>query len=213
MRSLIAVFGGTFDPVHCGHLRTAMELHELTGADRTLLVPAANPPLRSPPVASATARLEMVRAAAAGLSGIEVDDRELHREGPSWTVDTLSSLRAEHPDAALCLSLGSDAVLTLESWHRWRDISQLAHLVVAQRPGAAVTLPPAVLGAAPRGQIEATALRESPAGGIVVCATSQLEISSSRIRQLAAAGQSLRWLVPEVVEQVIEENGWYRTAK
>lgn len=210
MRSLVAVFGGTFDPVHCGHLRTAMELHDLIGADRTLLVPAAHPPLRSPPIASPEARLEMVRVAASGISGMEVDDRELRRAGPSWTVDTLSSLRDEHPDAALCLLLGSDAAQALESWHRWREIPQLAHLVIAQRPGPTAELPPAVLQAAPRGWIHAAALRESPAGGIVVCVTSQLEISSSRIRQLAAAGQSLRWLVPEVVEQVIEENGWYR---
>ena len=210
MRSLVAVFGGTFDPVHCGHLRTAMELHQLIGADRTLFVPAARPPLRSPPIASPAARLEMVRVATAGLPGIEVDDRELHREGPSWTVDTLASLRAEHPDAALCLLLGSDAVQGLESWHRWQEIPQLAHLVVALRPGAEFTMPPAVLDAAARGWIHAGELRGSPAGGIVVCATSQLEISSSRIRQLAAAGTSLRWLVPEVVEQVIEENGWYR---
>lgn len=212
MRSLVAVFGGTFDPVHCGHLRTAMELDDLIGADRTLLIPAARPPLRPPPIASPEARLEMVRAAAAGIPGMEVDDRELRRAGPSWTVDTLASLRAEYPDAALCLMLGSDAVQSLESWHRWEEIPQLAHLVVAQRPGAEFTLPPAVLSAAAKGWIDAAALRESPAGGIVVCATSQLEISSSRIRQLAASGQSLRWLVPEIVEQVIEENGWYRTA-
>lgn len=212
MRSLVAVFGGTFDPIHCGHLRTAMELDQLIGADKTLLVPAARPPLRSPPVASPEARLEMVRAAAAGIPGMEVDDRELRRDGPSWTVDTLSSLRAENPEAALCLLLGSDAAQSIESWHRWREILQLAHLVIAQRPGADAELPPAVLDAASLGWIHAAELRESPAGGIVVCATSQLEISSSRIRQLAASGQSLRWLVPEIVEQVIEENGWYRTA-
>lgn len=212
MTELLAVFGGTFDPVHCGHLRTAMELHDLIGADRTLLVPAASPPHRAPPVAPPAARLAMLQAACAGLPGIEVDDRELRRDGPSWTVDTLASLRVEHPDAALCLLLGSDAAQGLQSWHRWREILQLAHLVVAQRPGTASSLPPAVLAAAAHGLIDAAALRGSPAGGVVRCATSQLEISASHIRDLAAKGKSLRWLVPEIVEREIEENGWYRKA-
>lgn len=211
MRQLIGVFGGTFDPLHCGHLRTMLELHEELSLDRLLVVPCGTPPHRAPTAAPADARLAMLKTALEGFDGFEVDERELHRDGPSWTVDTLASLRADEPDAALCLLLGSDAFVALPSWHRWSELPELAHIVVARRPGVELLLPEALQPTVRARRAEAAALRDAPAGSIVFCETSQLHVSSSRIRELAAARRSLRWLVPDPVERLIEEKGWYRT--
>lgn len=129
------IFGGSFDPVHLGHLRTAFELCTALGLGEVRLVPSARPPHRSPAVAPAALRLQMLTSAVAGVPGLVVDDREHHRGGPSWTVDTLQSFRDEAPDRALCLIVGMDAFLGLPGWHRWSHIFELAHVVVACRPG------------------------------------------------------------------------------
>ena len=131
----IGIFGGTFDPIHYGHLRTAFELLQALRLGELRFMPAGNPPHREQPMASAEQRVAMVRAATAGQPGFTVDDRETRREGPSYSVDTLAGLRAEHPTRPLCLIVGMDAFLGLPKWHQWQDILKLAHLVVAHRPG------------------------------------------------------------------------------
>ena len=131
----IGLFGGTFDPIHFGHLRPAFELCQALKLAEVRFMPAGSPPHRSPTLANAELRLAMVKAAVAGEKSFVVDDREVRRSGASYSVDTLTELRAEFPDRSLCLMLGMDAFLGLPNWHRWREILDLAHVVVWHRPG------------------------------------------------------------------------------
>ena len=135
--SPMGVFGGTFDPIHYGHLRTAFEMLQALRFDEVRFMPCGNPPHRDTPHADPALRLEMVRVATAGQHGFVVDDRELQREGPSYSVDTLSQLRTEFPLRPMGLIIGMDAFLGLPKWYHWREILQLAHIVVAHRPAGA----------------------------------------------------------------------------
>ena len=134
MRS-IGIFGGTFDPVHFGHLRAALESREQLDVDEFRLLPAGQPPHRDTPGVSSEHRLEMVRIALAGQPGFSVDDREVQRAGPSWMVDTLSAIRAEESEVSLILVIGQDAANELDTWHRWRDLFELAHIAIMRRHG------------------------------------------------------------------------------
>ena len=133
--SALGILGGTFDPIHYGHLELARELCEALAFSAVRLVPAGDPPHRHVPVASANHRLAMVELAIAGNPGLEVDAREVLRQGPSYTIETLEELRAEDPPRALALIVGADAFLGLPAWHRWRELFDLAHVVVVARPG------------------------------------------------------------------------------
>ncbi|MFN2300762.1 MAG: nicotinate (nicotinamide) nucleotide adenylyltransferase, partial [Gammaproteobacteria bacterium] len=138
MGDRIGIFGGTFDPVHCGHLRAMVELRDELALNEVRVVPCGVPPHRAEPRASAQARLAMLDVALADLPGFSVDRRELERPGPSYMVDTLVSMRADWPEAALWLLLGHDAFCTLPQWRRWRELFSLANVGVARRPGASV---------------------------------------------------------------------------
>ena len=130
----IGLFGGTFDPVHIGHLRSALETAELLGLDELRLLPAARPPHRETPQVSAQQRLAMVELAVAGVAPLTVDARELARDKPSYTIDTLESLRAElGSEAQLFLMVGWDAFCGLPTWHRWDELLQHCHMLVLQR--------------------------------------------------------------------------------
>ena len=131
----IGIFGGTFDPVHYGHLRTAFELIQALRLSEVRFMPAGNPPHRDTTIASPELRLQMVKAAIGQQPGFNVDDREMRRAGPSYSVDTLAELRAEMPDRSICLIVGMDAFLGLPTWHQWQKILTLSHLIVAHRPG------------------------------------------------------------------------------
>jgi nicotinate-nucleotide adenylyltransferase len=206
----IGLFGGTFDPIHYGHLRTAFELWQALGLDEVRFMPTGNPPHRDQTHATAENRLAMVKAAVAGQSGFVVDDREVRRGGVSYSVDTLTQVRAEHPDRSLCLLLGMDAFLGLPNWHRWRELFDLAHVIVAHRPGwKAPTMGPLGEVMVDRGTGGIRDLHEKPAGRIYVHAVTQLEISSTELRQLIVAGQDPRYLVPEEVRRLIRETGCY----
>ncbi len=210
MPAPIGLFGGTFDPIHNGHLRTAFELWQSLKLAQVLFLPTGSPPHREAPLASAELRLDMVRAAVAGQPGFAVDDRESRREGVSYSVDTLGDLRREHPQRSLCLLLGMDAFLGMPSWHRWREIFQLAHVVVAHRPGwkAPITGP---LGEemVDRGTGSVRELHQSSAGRIHVQAVTQLEIASTDLRALILEGRDLRYLVPDAVRELIVRTGCY----
>ena len=131
----VGLLGGTFDPVHFGHLRSAVEVCEQLQLDELRLIPSARPPHRGMPGATAAQRLRMVELALGQGGGLQVDDRELQRERPSYTVETLESLRQElGSDVALFMVLGWDAFCGLPSWHRWESLLELANLVVLQRP-------------------------------------------------------------------------------
>ncbi len=207
---ILGICGGTFDPVHYGHLRPALEVMDALAPAEIAFVPNAQPPHRDAPGASPAQRLRMLEAAVVGQPGFYVDRRELDREGPSWMVDTLASLREAHPGRSLCLLLGTDAFAGLPGWHRWRDLLSLAHLVVMQRPGW--TIPESrdlerLLG---RYRIrDARALHDKPAGCIWLQSVTALDISATRIRTLAATGRNLRYLLPEPVREIIEQEGLY----
>ncbi len=210
MSEPIGLFGGTFDPIHYGLLRTAFELLQSLKLAQIRFLPTGSPPHREAPLASSELRLDMVRAAVAGQAGFTVDDREIRRSGVSYSVDTLTELRREHPQRSLCLLLGMDAFLGMPTWHRWREIFELAHVVVAHRPGwkAPITGP---LGEemVDRGTGSVRELHSLIAGRIHVHAVTQLEIASTDLRALILAGRDLRYLVPEAVRDLIVRTGCY----
>lgn len=192
----LGIFGGTFDPVHLGHLSVAWEAAELLDAE-VRLMPARVPPHRSAPIASAEQRAAMLQVALHGQSRLVLDTRELERQGPSYTVDTLAQLRAEQGERALVLLIGADAFSHLPQWHRWRELFALAHIGVLSRPGVSAHLP-AELEQAVRGRQvnDATVLRGLPAGKVIRLPVTPLEISATRIRQLLVAGRDPRYLLP-----------------
>lgn len=197
----IGVFGGTFAPIHNGHLRLAIEVRERLGLSRVLVVPCAAPAHRAAPAVSAGRRLRWAQLAVSGDPGLAVDDRELHRQGPSYTYDTLVELRRElGPSTPLVLMIGEDAANGFHTWHRWREILDLAHLVFVERPFEPAE-PAAELAAFLRGRhtLDASALLARPAGLWWPTSIPPLAISSTRIRRLLAAGRSVCGLVPDAV--------------
>ncbi len=207
----IGILGGTFDPVHIGHLRGALEVAEQMSLDELRLVPSARPPHREQPAVSAEDRLAMVRLAVAGVAPLGVDDRELQRPRPSWTVETLESLRAElAADDQLFLLLGWDAFCGLPGWHRWEELLLHCHLLVMQRPDSAGEAPEALRNlVAARSQSVPQAI-EGPAGRIGFIWQTPLEVSATHIRERLAARRSIRFLVPDAVLDYIEVHRLYR---
>ncbi len=206
---LIGIFGGTFDPIHNGHLRTVAQVHRQIQFDKVLFIPAAVPPHRDAPVATAEQRLEMLCLATNEYSGFQVDERELHRKGPSYTVDTLQSLRNDYDGHALCLIIGMDAFLGFNTWHRWQDIPTLAHIVVMQRPGwkSDDQLPDWCWQT--RFQNIET-LHEQLAGMVCMSEVEPIDISASAIRAKFKCNKDIRGLLPDAVEQYILENKLYQ---
>lgn len=208
---LLALWGGTFDPVHNGHLRMAVELRQWLGAASMRLLPAAAPPHRAAPLASAAQRLAMLELAAAGEPGLVVDGRELGRPGPSWTFDTLVELRDELPGATLVLCLGSDAFLGFTGWHRWQEIMTLAQLAVVERPGAGLEQCRQLGRELGLAVVETPAgLCRGAAGSLLPVRLPVLDISATAIRAQLQRGESIRYLVPDAVLRYIEAHGLYR---
>ncbi len=206
----LGIFGGTFDPIHLGHLRTAFELQQTLGLAEVLFLPTGDPPHRSEPLADANLRLAMVRAAVADQPGFIVDDREVRRSGVSYSVDTMTELRAEFPTRPLCLLLGMDAFLGLPGWLRWQELFELVHVVVAHRPGwKAPTKGPLGELLVDRGTGSVQELHRAPAGRLYIQAVTQLEISSTELRQLVEADRDPRYLVPDPVREIIRESRCY----
>jgi nicotinate-nucleotide adenylyltransferase len=192
----LAIFGGTFDPVHLGHLSVAWEASELLDAE-VRLMPASVPPHRPPPIATAQQRVAMLRAALQRQSRLTLDTRELERSGPSYTIDTLAELRAEQGERPLVLLIGADAFAGLPSWHRWRELFDVTHVGVLSRPGVEAALPDDLLQlTADRRVDDVSALRDTAAGSLIELTVTPLEISATRIRELLAAGRDPRYLLP-----------------
>ncbi len=206
----LAIIGGAFDPVHYGHLRTAVEIQACYGFQEVHFIPSANPPHRPAHIASGELRKAMLDKALSSMSGCSIDDRELRRSGPSYTVLTLEELRAEEKDRSLCMILGMDAFLSLRSWHRWEELPRLANLVVAHRPG---WQPPqsGELGDFVRQHLssDVTDLHNVPAGCLFIHEVTQLEISSSAIRELIAAERPADFLLPPEVLHLALQSGCY----
>jgi len=206
----LALFGGTFDPVHFGHLRSALEVAETLDAELRML-PAHVPWHRAQPVASAEQRLRMLELALAGQDRLVADARELRRPGPTYTIDTLLELRAEvGAQRPLVVVVGADAFGGLSRWHRWRELFDHAHVAVMTRPGHEAAFEAEVAGEwFARRVPDADALLAKPHGGILPVAVTALEISASRVRALLARGESPRFLVPEAVAEYIRSEGLY----
>ena len=214
--SPIGVLGGTFDPIHYGHLRLAQQVGETLRLEQVRFVPSGTPPHRAAPQLSASERLAMVELAVRENALFAVDDREVKRSGPGYTVDTLTELRREFGAARpLCLLLGADAFLDFATWHRWHELFQLAHVVIAHRPGYPVDtwqdrMPqPLAREYAARALKQPLAVHLAPAGGIAVVAITALDISATMIRQLLHSGSSPRYLLPDSVLDYIQSHRLY----
>jgi nicotinate-nucleotide adenylyltransferase len=211
----IGVMGGTFDPVHFGHLRLAQEAAEILGLERVRWVPAGRPWHRAQPKAPPRHRLQMVRLAIRRNPLFELDDAEIRQGLPGYTVETLARLRKRlGADRPLVLLLGADAFRGLASWKRWREIFELAHVFVGQRPGQPLTpgsLPAALASEWRRRAGTSAALRGQPAGRVVTYGTTALDISASAIRAQLAQSRSPRYLLPAAVLDYIRARRLYAT--
>lgn len=213
----IGILGGTFDPIHHGHLRLAQEALEQCNLASVRFIPSGTPPHRAGPQANAQQRLDMVRLALQDNAAFVLDEREIYRAGPCYTVDTLVELRAElGMQQPLCLLMGGDAFLSLHTWHEWKSLFELAHIVAVQRPGLplgnAITTSDSVLrqqytarlAPAPR------VLHDSPSGAILVVDMPALEISATDIRKRCAEKKDIHYLLPDTVANYIQSHSLYR---
>ncbi|WP_404940876.1 nicotinate-nucleotide adenylyltransferase [Pseudomonas sp. GW101-3H06] len=209
----IGVLGGTFDPVHVGHLRGALEVAESLALDELRLVPSARPPHRDTPQVSAKDRLAMVKCAVAGVAPLVVDARELQRDKPSYTIDTLELMRAElAADDQVFLLLGWDAFCGLPTWHRWEELLQHCHILVLQRPDADSEPPDALRNLLAARSVSDPLALKGPSGQIAFVWQTPLAVSATQIRQLLASGKSVRFLVPDAVLAYIDAHGLYRAS-
>ncbi len=206
----VGILGGTFDPIHIGHLRGAIEVAEQFGLDELRLIPSARPPHRDTPEVSAQDRLAMVELAVAGLPPLRADDRELQRAQASYSIDTLESLRGElAAEDQLFLLLGWDAFCGLPSWHRWQQLLSHCHLLVLQRPDTGGALTPVLLELLAARQVRDAQALNGPSGQILLLEQAPLAVSASHIRQLLGSGKSARFLVPDAVLAYIHAHGLY----
>ncbi|RDH84946.1 MAG: nicotinic acid mononucleotide adenylyltransferase [endosymbiont of Galathealinum brachiosum] len=205
MNKLIGILGGTFDPIHYGHLRPALDIMQQVGLSEVRFTPNRIPPHRETPKLSDLQRSELVELAISDTPGFVLDGRELQRDGPSYMVDTLQSLKDDFPEDALCLMMGMDAFNGLQQWHRWNSLLELSHIIVTTRPEVemaefAMQDPiSSVLTDDPQ------RLLQRPAGQILLQSVTQLDISASQIRSYLSAGRSTQYLLPETVREKLEQ--------
>ena len=203
-RKKIGIFGGTFDPVHIGHLRLALELKQQLKLDEMRLVPSHKPPHRDAPRASSEQRAEMLAIAVRDCPDLVVDNRELVRDKPSYTYDTLCELRAElGQEISLVLCMGADAFAGISSWHRWQELLHLAHIVVIARPGWDLPESGPVRDLLDQRKRDVGSLDIDSAGAIVLVSPRLLSVSATEIRQLIRARESAQFLVPDNVWKYI----------
>lgn len=219
---MIGIIGGTFDPIHFGHLRPALEIAEQFELEEVRFIPSANPPHRWKPLASAEHRLNMVKLAVEGCPLFSVDDREYHRQGSSYTVDTLQSIvdeqqtdndnRSESTKPSLLMMLGLDAFQAFTQWHDWQNILELTHIVVSTRPGyslATKSLDKSEEWMQGRVVNSIAELKKKQAGCIFFSEVTALNISATHIRKQLLNGASSRFLMPEKVVDYIEKYDLY----
>jgi nicotinate-nucleotide adenylyltransferase len=210
--SLTIFYGGTFDPVHYGHIAVAKHVQEIFAADIVWL-PSARPPHRGQPGASSEQRTEMLRLALSDEYGMRVDDRECHRQGPSYTVDTLREFRQQAgPDTPLAWMIGEDAFTELNTWHEWRRLFDLAHWIVVSRPGHALMELPTDLDAvcSHRWVQYPFQLKQLPAGKLIHVVGIDRHESATQVRQVAAAGEDIHAFVKPAVAEFIRQHALYK---
>ena len=181
----IGIYGGTFDPIHHGHLILAREAREIFGLEKIIFVPAAVAPCKELPVASAEARLSMLRIAIEGEAGFNADDCELRRPAPSYTIDTVKEIRAREGEVELYYLIGEDNVSALGKWHRFDELKKSVRFIVLDR----------------------TAAKPNHA---YPCVHRRIDISATEIRKRVASGQSIRYFVPQAVEEIIRREKLYQ---
>ncbi len=216
----IGLFGGTFDPIHNGHLRAVLDVMEAFPLDRCLLIPAAAPPHKArPDMAEASDRLEMARLAAAGVEGLEVSEVEIRRSGPSYTVDTIRHYQNVLPSGVrILLLLGIDAFFEIDSWHEWQELLGAVPLIVMSRPVGDAPVSRSAAADFLSGRIRDGYRFDPDEGGFVhpdlpavyYRDVTPLDISSTDIRWRIQSGRSIRFLLPEAVERYIVEKELYR---
>lgn len=214
---MIGVYGGTFDPIHYGHLRPALDVLQSLKLTEVRFIPCGQPGHRSNPVATAKQRLSMVCSAIEGESCFRLDDREISHTNPCYTIDTLLSLRKELIDVPICLIVGIDAFMQFDSWHRWNEILDLVHLVITQRPGWQIptTKGTTILSKSIKKLIkehcidDPKMLHGNKSGKILFQNVTQIDISSTKIRGLIQQGNSMRYLLPESVAEIIHKQKIY----
>ena len=217
-KKAIGILGGTFDPIHYGHLRLAEEMLELANLKQIYFIPTGMPPHRDSPQVSAQHRSAMVQLAIADQPAFVLDEREVERTTPCYTADTLRELRAElGASQPLCLLMGGDAFLQLHTWHEWEQLFELAHIVVGYRPGFTLEERITTATSALRQHYQqrlctADALSQNPAGGIAELAIPKLEISATLIRSRVAENRSIRYLLPNSVADYIHQHHLYAHA-
>lgn len=205
---MIGIYGGTFNPVHYGHLRTALEIKETFALDEIRLIPCHIPPHRDQPDVSAETRLKLLQLAIENTPELVVDRRELDREGPSYMVDTLKSLRTDFVDCPILLIIGIDAFDKLDTWHQWQRLFNFAHVVVMTRPGYKHS--PLCRFLEDRLVDQSKQLLEQSAGCLYFQNVTQLDISATAIRELLANGKDPRFLLPDSVIDYIKQHKLYR---
>ena len=204
---MIGILGGTFDPIHYGHLRSALELKELFELDHVRLIPCAQPVHRDSPTATATQRLEMLQLAVKNRTDFIVDTQELQRAGGSYTFDTLTALRSNYPKVPLLLFIGSDAFNDFTTWFRWKELFNLAHVVVITRPNA--TLNPLNEFFKTHLTNDKKILKQEVAGLLFFQQITQLEISATAIRGMITTRKNPCFLLPDAVIDYIYQHQLY----
>lgn len=209
---MIGIYGGTFDPVHFGHLRPAVDVFSFLSLSKIHFIPCGQPPHRAPSLATAQQRMEMLELALQRHPEFVVDDRELRRAGTSYMVDTIRSLMEDFPQEKLCLIVGMDAFLAFHTWHEWQEITRLVNLIVTHRPSFD---PESIAESGLSDYLtekrtdDMSVFHESDKTSCLFCPVTQLDISSTRIRELVSKGDSIDYLLPALVADYILENELY----
>ena len=206
---MIGIFGGTFDPVHYGHIKPALSVKQALNLTQLRFIPNRLPPHRAVPWLSAEQRLQLLKAALQDYPDVVIDERELKRAGPSYMVDTLGSLKQEFPDESMCLIIGMDAFFGITSWVKWKLLFELCHLVVTKRPGFDQDAIEAQFAGvdyaflAPRITMDVNELSRQESGKILLQSVPQLDISSTQIRDnLLDDEQISQWMPKQVYKQL-----------
>jgi nicotinate-nucleotide adenylyltransferase len=206
----IALFGGTFDPVHYGHLRCAEEVRQKLGLDKLYLLPSGTPPHRDTPAATVRQRMEMLRLARLEFPRLLIDDRETRRSGPSYMVDTLREMRSSHEGRPLLLLIGQDAANQLHTWFQWEQLFELSHIIILTRPGAPTLYPPELAKQVQlRSGSDMQDLLKSEAGIVLHLEVESIDISATGIKHILRSGGSPESMLPAAVLEYINKNRLY----
>lgn len=213
MAKPIGILGGTFDPVHHGHLRLALEVQQQVGLEQVYLVPLYSPPHRSNAAATPEQRLQMLDLATEGVTGLQVNDIEIKRQGTSYSIDTVRDMRESFSRQSISLIMGMDAFSQLDTWRDWQKLTDYVHIIAVDRPGSRLEITStAVADLYDRCAGQAADIHDSPAGRILLLQAPMLDISSSRVRKLVAGKLDIQYLVPANVITYIHAQALYQQA-